>query len=759
MILSIDSDGFPPGFASRWEDTQSASDADGQLHFTDIPMVRVGSHVTVTLLCYTADGTLVSSGYSSGTATENGVPLEIGILGSAQIVLGSNSAPNGSTTEHDGATYDVIEYTGTGLEMAAVNTTVASTMEVKINGTVVSTTTDQSFTANLSDGYNAIEVTVTKGSNEPVVVRRNIYVVRQFSRPVIALGSNGTANGRTATVGGVDYQVIEYTGSGLGVTVTNGFEGNATFDVQVNGSSVSGTPVTGGATSVTATLADGFNAIVATLTESVNGSVQAEKYVYAVKKLVKPVITQSGGTANGKTASSGGKSYTVIEYEGTSPTVSVTNSYDGDGAGTPASVFTVTHNGSTASASMTLSDGFNAVVATLEKEHCVTQKDEKYYYVVKKLVKPVITMSGATPNGKTATSGGKTYTVIEYESTLPTVTITNSYDGSASVSYEAKLGTTVLSTACPSTITNHTLSDGFNAVTAALSEPYCDTLKDEKYYYVVKALTKPTVTYSDGMLTDEAADAGGYHMLRYSYLADPIVMPKFSVTNPYSDGSATMVVYLDGTALLTGDAVTGDISNRALTHGPHTIIITLSNDYCTEVSVTKKIKVAIKDVNVTVPSVHMIHNKNNSTRVYVTIDIYIDATNDGVDTTRQTMFSQTNWEASSGGWYYDGTRTMSNNTVTLTDPSSTFYFYTNHVADCGEQIYGYLPRNFDSATRTLEDLKDNRDFGKGSSPTIRVNSSGAACGASGQYSSYDFTVTLADKAYTEGTDDEPPSSP
>ena len=33
--------------------------------------------------------------------------------------------------------------------------------------------------------------------------------------------------------GGVDYQVIEYTGSSLGVTVTNGFEGTATFDVQI----------------------------------------------------------------------------------------------------------------------------------------------------------------------------------------------------------------------------------------------------------------------------------------------------------------------------------------------------------------------------------------------------------------------------------------------------------------------------------------------------------------------------------------------
>ncbi|MBQ6567644.1 MAG: hypothetical protein IJL80_11365, partial [Treponema sp.] len=272
---------------------------------------------------------------------------------------------------------------------------------------------------------------------------------------IIGFGGDGAANGNTAEQGGDSYEVMEYS-SGVSLNILSSIA-DATLEIKVNGADAAASQ----------TLSDGFNdiSVVATMGGG-KPPVTASKKVYVVKKLVKPVITKSGGTANGKTASSGGKSYQVIEYESTLPTVSVTNSYDGDGAGTTASVFTVTHNGSTSSASMTLSDGFNAIVATLSKDYCGTLTDEKYYYVVKKLVVPVITMSGGTANGKTASSGGKSYQVIEYESTLPTVTVTNSYDGDAT--YVAKLGSSVIASSCPETKTV-SLADGFNAVTATLS--------------------------------------------------------------------------------------------------------------------------------------------------------------------------------------------------------------------------------------------------------------------------------------------------
>ena len=127
MVLSIDSDGFAGRTGSHWDDTQYVS-GDGMINFTDIPMMRVGSNVTVVVLCYAADGTLISSGYSSGEAKENGVPMEISILGSARIALGPNASDSGNTVDHDGKVYSIFGYSGTSLEMAAVNTSAGSTM-------------------------------------------------------------------------------------------------------------------------------------------------------------------------------------------------------------------------------------------------------------------------------------------------------------------------------------------------------------------------------------------------------------------------------------------------------------------------------------------------------------------------------------------------------------------------------------------------------------------------------------------------------
>ncbi len=294
MVLAIDSDGFANG-GTHWDDTQYISDVDGCAHFMNIPMMQVGSRVTVTLLCYTAGGVLISSGYCSGTVNDDmGIPMEIAILGPPAIVLGTNGAANGSDIVHDGARYDIIEYTGASLSMTAVNTNSDSTMEVTVNDTPVSGT-NASVSAVLADGFNTIVSTVRKGDNAPVVITRNIYVVKKLVQPVITLGTNGTPNGKTTASGGKTYQVVEYTGTGLSMTATNGYTGdNAEFTVTVNGNPVSGT------TSLVSmpALPTGLNAIVATVTKENCRTVREEKYIYVVKALSEDDIAVSypGGT-------------------------------------------------------------------------------------------------------------------------------------------------------------------------------------------------------------------------------------------------------------------------------------------------------------------------------------------------------------------------------------------------------------------------------------------------------------------------------
>ena len=753
MVLAIESDGFPPSYGSRWENTQLASEEDGLLHFVDIPMVRVGSHVTVTVLCYTADGMLISSGYSSGVATENGVPMQIGIIGSAVIAFGPNGTESGNTTEHDGMLYDIIGYSGTSLDMAAVNTNSGSTMEVKINGTTVGTTTDQSFTKTLDDGYNAIEVTVTKGSNEPIVVTRNVYVVKEFAAPVITLGSNGVANGLTATSGGKSYEVLEYTGTNMAMTVTNSYTGTATFGVTVNGS-----PLSVSTSSVTATLADGFNAIVATLTESVCGTVTAERYVYVVKKLVKPTITPFGGTLSGGTVTSGGRSYQILEYTGSvPPTVTAAHSYE-DAANASFMVNGSPVPGSATSVSVTLSDGCNTIVAALSRDHCVTQTETKYFYVTKPLVAPVITRGGSgTANGKTATgTDGMTYDVIEYDgagATRPKITAENSYDGTGA-EFTVKINDSPKSGTSASVSSD--LADGFNKVVATLSNAETGvSLNDTKYFYVIKKLTKPTVSYMDGILTDEAADAGGYHPLRYSYLASTIVMPKFSVTNPYSDGSVTMTVSVDSGTPLVGAATTGNITNQALTDGTHTITITLSHPYCTNLVVNKKINVAIKAVKVSVSSIDWWFCPDPGVaRVYVNQLFYVQAKNDGTEEAAKTCCTASSiyGEGQGGNAAKVILTTGTDNYVYLTDSASTFYFYTNNSScDNWEHQISMISKGYSNTTKTLLDLKSG-----GTPQDLVTNDLKWSGGESSDdaHGKYTITITLADKAYTEGTDDE-----
>ncbi|MBQ7166993.1 MAG: hypothetical protein IJR93_08640 [Treponema sp.] len=257
-------------------------------------------------------------------------------------------------------------------------------------------------------------------------------------------------------------------------------------------------------------------------------------------------------------------------------------------------------------------------------------------------------------------------------------------------------------------------------------------------------LSNPTVTYTDAILTDEAAE-DGYRIVRYSWLNDEVA--KFSVTNPYDDGSATMTVELDGNPL-TGDAATGNITDQSLSEGPHTITVTLSKlSLSSDIRIEKKILVKKKAVEVSVPSVTMFHERDDDNRIFLCLDLYIEAYNSGSYSGRQTMFTCTNAETPKTSYPNMDT---SKNTVTLTDPNSEFYFYTSLACDCGTSPYmGLINRGFAATTRTLENLKSptSRSFDSGC-----VNSSGGACTDSGKRSHYWFNVTVTDKTYTAGTD-------
>lgn len=290
--------------------------------------------------------------------------------------------------------------------------------------------------------------------------------------PVISFAGNGNPNSNTVEQGGVLYTVMEYTGDSLGMTVTNS-DPSSTLEVELNGSSCPASTA----------LPDGFCTITATVTKSpALPSVVSKRYVYVVKKLAKPVITRSRGTLNGKSTTKDGKTYTVIEYSGSLPVLNVTSSYDGDNAATGSSTLKVTDNGSTmltktgspTSDTFSLSEGYNAIEATLTKEHCITVTEEACFYVVKALTEPVINFNG-TASG---TSGGYTiykYSYYSYDDLL--VSVSNS-NGSGSQLELSVGGSTYTGTG---SIDNKTVPYNENVtITATVTKPLCTTVKVEK---------------------------------------------------------------------------------------------------------------------------------------------------------------------------------------------------------------------------------------------------------------------------------------
>lgn len=176
-------------------------------------------------------------------------------------------------------------------------------------------------------GYAADETTVIcSGTSTGTATSKGLPLsIPVLGRPPITF-SNGTVNGNTASIGGVDYEVVEYTGSSLSMTAVN-TDSNATMEVTVNGSTVP----------ASTTLSDGCNTIVATVTRAGNSTpVATTRNVYAVKALSEDDVSV---TPSGYSTSSLDGDYELLRYSYLSnsndfrPDLSVGNEYTGD-AGT-----------------------------------------------------------------------------------------------------------------------------------------------------------------------------------------------------------------------------------------------------------------------------------------------------------------------------------------------------------------------------------------------------------------------------------------
>ena len=105
--------------------------------------------------------------------------LGINYVTEPEISFSSNGIYNKLTAEKDGVSYSVIEYTGSSLSATVKNTSDGADMTVTIDGESSSTTSV------LDDGYNTIEVTVSKNLCRPITVTKNVYVIKALNEPTV----------------------------------------------------------------------------------------------------------------------------------------------------------------------------------------------------------------------------------------------------------------------------------------------------------------------------------------------------------------------------------------------------------------------------------------------------------------------------------------------------------------------------------------------------------------------------------------------
>ena len=355
------------------------------------------------------------------------------------------------------------------IEVADEQTPVAFSVTSPDSGTTVTGTLDgeeiqQDMTGNLSTGYHTLVVTVQKDYYTDYVITKKIRVVKTMSGALIELASNGKANGLTAEKSGVQYEVFEYTGSGLDVFVTKPEEASS-VKVVVNGTE----------TSTVKTLADGFNEITATVYKDNYIPVEVSRKVYVVAELTElSVEYSSDGVFNGQTAVSGETEFDVVEYTD-SFKMEITNTYSSSGSTLTVSVNENKTTGSSQEIVLAseYSEGFKTVTATVTKDYCLPVSVTKRLYVVPKLTEPKIEFTN-----KTSESGSKIlFSYLSYDNLL--MNVNDTYQGENSTMTIVLDGSTYTGN-----MTGKELAVGEHSLEVTVEKSLCESVSVSKNFTV-----------------------------------------------------------------------------------------------------------------------------------------------------------------------------------------------------------------------------------------------------------------------------------
>ena len=221
--------------------------------------------------------------------------LGINYVTEPEISFSDNGTYNKLTAEKDGVSFSVIEYTGSSLSATVKNTSDGADMTVKINGESSSTTSV------LDDGFNTIEVTVSKNLCRPITVTKNVYVIKALNEPTVRFYKHdGNDAMEPSEEDPEESGYSDYTCYNM--ALTQGGTGNANFEVTLGSGeslAVEIDDTLARANNGKYTIDLGPHTLKLTVTKEYCTPKVLTKNIYIQGILIEPEVTSSNGTYKG----------------------------------------------------------------------------------------------------------------------------------------------------------------------------------------------------------------------------------------------------------------------------------------------------------------------------------------------------------------------------------------------------------------------------------------------------------------------------
>ncbi|MBO6131293.1 MAG: hypothetical protein J6P28_04935 [Treponema sp.] len=615
--------------------------------------------------------------------------LGVRVLVEPTITPVAANPPNGKQDEDEYECYEVESNDGS-VSFTITPGEAGDTLIVKDGTTVLTPSAPDTYTLS-GIGQHVISVKSTKVNAIPIVVSKNIRIVKTPDAAVIEFGKE--FNGCGLDSDGFEYIEVDSASDRVDYTITAPEEGT-TLSGKIDASDFDEM-----SEAKTGNLSVAYHTLVGVVHKQYCNDVTATKKVAIVKSLVEPTITCS--KLNGKTI--GGFECIEIPASATGAAYIITSATPSGCTITGTDNGTSFNSGSSNSKTLTLALGEHTITGTVHRANYIDKPFEKKVIVITALQKPQVRIwNGISYVSDSKDSDNSSYcTSTGYG--VYNVNLTSGGTG-GSLTYEATaLGSgesvSVTGGSTSTSGTSGTLSLGPHTLTLTVSKPGYNTQEFEEKIYIQGSLADPTITFSG----TEDGSSGGNPIYKFSWLTNAAMT--FSVS-PGNTGNTVEVKEGDSSSdyKLDPDTTT-------------TVKVIQTRTYCKKNTYTKTVVVKIKPITVSVGDCAMYCHFDDGAKGDNDVDGYAYL---GVNGSFQLLkdfdpdhaFAKRAWDS----------YTHNNLSFVLNNASDYMCFKTEGMVECDSGLDGDDGISEVNTTKSLSDLASDKR--NGSATKIEIRSSG-----------------------------------